>query len=296
MNFYSVLGFFPLVLQTFYVTTPIQIGVRSLCYPIGILGGACIVSFLMSYTRGHVREMFFIVATLMTVFGGALAAATPFNPSLALAMATIDSFGIGALVVPSLTLALYACPDKYIGTTAALSLSVRFLGGSIGTAIYYNIFHSKIQTLLPQYVGQAAVAAGLPQDELVPFITALSSPEGAAQALAKIPGVTQDIIQQGALALRWAYADSLKYVWYATIPFGVVTMVCCLFLPNIRKYMTGRVAVVSNIPLSSAFEVLFPSTALSPKLWILTDNCALGLTLRFERWSVRTIVWPISGL
>lgn len=131
MNFYSVLGFFPLILEYYYNTTPMQIGVRGLCYPIAILAGACIVSFAMSYSRGHVREMFFVAATMMTAFGGALAAATPFNPGFAIAMATLDSFGIGAIIVPSLTLALYACPDEYIGTTAALSLTTRFLGGSV---------------------------------------------------------------------------------------------------------------------------------------------------------------------
>lgn len=243
MNFYSVLGFFPLILEYFYNTTPMEIGVRGLCYPIAILAGACIVSGAMSYTRGHVREMFLIAATLMTAFGGALAAATPFNPGLAIAMATIDSFAIGAIVVPSLTLALYACPDAYIGTTAALSLTTRFLGGSIGTAIYYNIFNTKIQKNLPTYIATAAVKAGLPPASAIPFVQALVAPVGAAQLLAKVQGVTPEIIQAGALAARWAFADSLKYVWYATVPFGVICMICCAFLPNIRRFMTNRLAV-----------------------------------------------------
>lgn len=245
MNFYSILGFFPLILEYFYNTTPMQIGVRGLCYPIAILAGACVVSAAMSYTHGHVREMFFIAAVLMTAFGGALAAATPLNPGLAIAMATIDSFAIGAIVVPSLTLALYACPDKYIGTTAALSLTTRFLGGSIGTAIYYNIFNSNIQNKLPTYIATAAIEAGLPQSSAIQFVEALTAPQGAAELLAKVQGVTPQIIQAGALAARWAFADSLKYVWYATIPFGIICMICCAFLPNIRRFMTSRLAVVS---------------------------------------------------
>lgn len=88
MNFYSILGFFPLVLQYFYDTTPIEIGVRGLSYPLGILGGACVVNALVSYTRGHIRQMFFVSAAIMTAFGGALAMATPFNPGFAIAMAT----------------------------------------------------------------------------------------------------------------------------------------------------------------------------------------------------------------
>ena len=158
-------------------------------------------------------------------------------------MATIDSFAIGAIVVPSLTLALYACPDAYIGTTAALSLTTRFLGGSIGTAIYYNIFNTKIQKKLPTYIATAAVKAGLPPASATPFVQALVAPQGAAELLAKVQGVTPEIIQAGALAARWAFADSLKYVWYATVPFGIICMICCAFLPNIRRFMTNRLAV-----------------------------------------------------
>jgi hypothetical protein len=40
----SILGFFPLVLQYVYITDAITVGVRGLCYPWAILGGACIVS------------------------------------------------------------------------------------------------------------------------------------------------------------------------------------------------------------------------------------------------------------
>lgn len=243
MNFYSILGFFPLMLEYVYTAAPITIGVRGLCYPIAILAGACITSTLMSYTRGHVRELFFVAAAIMTAFGGALAGTTPFNVGYAIAMATLDSFGVGAIVVPALTLALYACPDRYIGTTAALSLSVRFLGGSVGTAIYYNIFNTKIKTNLPAYVGKAAVQAGLPQDSVVAFVTAITTPITGAEDAQKVPGVTPQILQAGALAAEWAFNDSLKYVWYATIPFGIICMLCCLALPNIRQYMTNRVAV-----------------------------------------------------
>lgn len=243
MNFYSVLGFFPLILQDYYNTKPITIGVRGLCYPIAILSGACIVSFLMSYTRGHVREMFFFCATLMTAFGGALAAATPFNPGLAIAMATLDSFGIGGIIVPSLTLALYACPDAYIGTTAALSLTTRFLGGSIGTAIFYNIFNTQFTDQLKTSVAQALVTAGLPAASVPAFLAAITSPVDPAGAAAQVPGANQQILEAGALAIRWAFANALKWVWVATIPFGVICMICCAFLPNIRRFMTNRVAV-----------------------------------------------------
>lgn len=106
MEFYSILGFFPIVLQDVYNTDPITVGIRGLSYPFAILGGACSISFLMSYTRGHVREMFLLMAAMMTAFTGALALSTPNNAGYTIAMATLAAFGNGGLVVPALTLAL----------------------------------------------------------------------------------------------------------------------------------------------------------------------------------------------
>ena len=71
MDLYSILGFFPIVLSNVYNTSPIEVGVRAISYPCAILGGACIVSTLMSYTKGHVRELFFISAVMMSTLNTA---------------------------------------------------------------------------------------------------------------------------------------------------------------------------------------------------------------------------------
>ena len=245
MDFYSILGFFPVALQNVYHTSAITLGIRAISYPCAILGGACIVSAAMSYTKGHVRVLFLVIAAIMTAFTGSLAASTPHNPGYTITMATIAAFGNGGLVVPALTLALYACPDEYIGTTTALSLSSRFVGGSIGTTIYFNVFHTKIAKLFPAMVGGAAIQAGLPKESLVPFVTAMNSP--AFDMLApQVPGANAAIVTAANMERQWAFAESLKYVWYTTIPFGIISVLACFFLPNIEKYMTDRVAVVSE--------------------------------------------------
>jgi len=45
------------------------------------------------------------------------------------------------------------------------------------------------------------------------------------------------------MASRWAYADSLAYVWYVSIAFGAISIIACCFLGNVRPYLTHRVAV-----------------------------------------------------
>lgn len=207
----------------------------------------------MSYTKGHVMAMFTFFAVLMTGFTGALAHSTPENPSYTLAMATIAAFGNGGLVVSALTLALYASPDNYIGTVGALSLSSRFLGGSVGTSIYFNVFNTQITKQFTTTVPAAIAGTGLQASSIVPLVTALV-PANYEQLAAQVPGVTPAILNAAILARQWAFANALKYVWYTTIPFGVISTICCLALPNIRDFMTNRVAVVSRLPFAMDLE------------------------------------------
>jgi hypothetical protein len=57
-----------------------------------------------------------------------------------------------------------------------------------------------------------------------------------------VPGVNAAIIQAAAMGKRWAYAESLKYVWLVSIAFGGCAIIACFFLGNIKPYMTNRIA------------------------------------------------------
>lgn len=46
--------------------------------------------------------------------------------------------------------------------------------------------------------------------------------------ITKVPGITPNIILASTLALKNAYIAAFKYVWYASIPFGVVSLACAL--------------------------------------------------------------------
>lgn len=130
-------------------------------------------------------------------------------------------------------------PDEVIATCVALSLSIRVVGGSIGYSIYYNIFYHKLETQLPIEVGQAAIQAGLPIASAKSFVGAfLLDPA----AVATIPGVTPAVLEAATIGVRWAYAYALKYVWFTSIAFGVCAIIACLFLGNVKKYMTNRIA------------------------------------------------------
>ncbi|KIX10027.1 uncharacterized protein Z518_01108 [Rhinocladiella mackenziei CBS 650.93] len=163
MNFYSLINFAPLTYSAVYDPDPVQVGLKGLSYASAITVGAAVGNTMLTVLKGHNREVLLVSCVLMTAFTGALAAVDPTNPGAAVAVATIAGFGVGGVVVPAPTIAMTACPDSLIATAAALTLSVRFIGGAIGYSIYYNVFIEKLSPLLPEKVAEFAIQAGLPQ-------------------------------------------------------------------------------------------------------------------------------------
>ena len=112
--------------------------------------------------------------------------------------------------------------------------------GAIGYSIYYNVFVNKLTTYLPTYTAEYAIKAGLPLADAELFVgTLLTDPT----KIVDVPGFSLPILAAAQVGVRWAYADALHYVWYASIPFGIVAIICCLFLGSTAKYQTNRVAV-----------------------------------------------------
>lgn len=152
----------------------------------------------------------------------------PENPRSTVAFATLAGIGVGGLIVPASTVAIIASPDV-IATTAAWTLAVRVFGGTIGYSIYYNIFMNKLNTKLPKLVAQYAVSA---------FLT-------APQTLVADTHISPAIIASASLGSRWAFSESLKFVFITSVPFGVLAMVAAFFIGNASEYMTDK--VVANL-------------------------------------------------
>ena len=165
---------------------------------------------------------------------------TPETDKAVVAIGTVAGFGVGGILVPAATVALIVVPDSLLATTAALSLSIRTLGGSIGYTIYLAVFTNKITVNLPAYVAKYAIEAGLPASDAKAFVTTfLTKPKEIVTAA----GYTPRIAAAATLGSRWAYSESLRWVWFVSIPFGILSIIACFFIPPIKKWQTSRIAV-----------------------------------------------------
>ena len=245
MYFYGILNFVPVIYLDVYRPDPVQSGLKGVIPAIGVTAGAVVPNMLLSVYKNHNREILLGCAILTTAFGTALVTCTPENPVQTVALATVAGFGIGGVVALAVTTAVIGSPDDLIATCVALSLSIRTVGGSVGTAIYSNIFSTKLTHNLPTYVATYAVAAGLPPSSATVFVEQflvapqnLTTPAGAAA----VPGLTQAVLQGATIGARWAYAESLKYVWYTALPFGILACVACVLIGQPSSLLTNRIA------------------------------------------------------
>lgn len=245
-NFFSVIMFWPTQAFNVYGHDPVGVGIRGLPVGFSILSGACIVLWLLSVFRGHNRELLIVSSVMMTAGCGAMAIANVHNLHQLWGILILAGLGIGGIVVPASIMTTIICPDDIIATVAALTLSIRVIGGCIGYTTYYNVFISKFVPNAVKYIGGAmALELGITNKT---YITEAIQLTGASllPGLKEIPGIAGNetayniVVQAGQVA----YAESYKYVYLASIAFGCVSIIASVFLGNIGKYMDDHVAVV----------------------------------------------------
>lgn len=247
-NFFSVIMFWPTQAFNVYGHDPVGVGIRGIPIGFSILAGACIVLWLLSVFRGHNRELMIFSSVLMTAGCGALGCATRFNLSTLWGLLILGGLGIGGIVVPASIMTTIICPDDIIATVAALTLSIRVIGGCIGYTVYYNVFVNKFVPNATKYIGGTmALELGITNTTYITEaieLTAASLLEG----IKEIPGIAgnETAYEMVVLAGQIAYAESYKYVYLTSIAFGGIAILSSIFLGNINKYMDDHVAVVMH--------------------------------------------------
>lgn len=156
---------------------------------------------------------------------------------------TIAGLGIGGIVVPASIITTIICPDDLIATVTALTLAIRVIGGAIGYSIYWNVFYNKfVHAATELYLVPTTLKVlnptGIPNAEVVLKKTVVEIVEltgaGLLPAIRQLPGVTTDaayaeIVRSG----QETYAYAYKYVYFVSIAWGGLAIICAAFLGDI---------------------------------------------------------------
>lgn len=145
------------------------------------------------------------------------------------------------LPAPSLT-EIPNSPDDLIGTAVALVITMRTFGGSVGYAIFYNIFTTTIEQKAPPAIAKATNLKGSEIKQLIEVFTGESS-ESPFRAIAQHGAKTVAAAQY---AFQVSASQGAALVFYVAIPLGLLALLPALFLPNMKQYLSKRVLTRSR--------------------------------------------------
>ena len=137
-----------------------------------------------------------------------------------------SGIGLGVSITALIVIVQLSTPPKLIAPATALAIATRAIGGSMGVAVYNAIFNGALSANLAPKISHAALSHGLPPSSLGQLIGALTTQNQAA--LANIPGITPQIIQASATALKQAFNVGFRNVFIAAA--------CFTFAAMCRKY------------------------------------------------------------
>lgn len=242
MNFYSMAALLPQGSLYMFTTDGIQIGVYSL--PNNIMQGIAGVLFPMfAHKIGYVKWQLVFALALQAIFIAATAASV--YPNHKLAYIFLPAFGVPMFIwvtILSYSIASLHVPHSKLGVAMGLLGTFRGGGGAVGNAVFDTIFTNRFSSYGPAAIAETALSHGLnPQDlsEIIPGTIEYNV--GVPDALSHIPGMTVLIQNALRVSVRGAYGHAFKIVFYVTIPFSVIALICAIFVEDPTIYMTNHV-------------------------------------------------------
>ncbi|KAK4959113.1 hypothetical protein LTR10_003912 [Elasticomyces elasticus] len=205
----------------------------------GIFTGAMLLSFLGTHI-GHWKWQMGVPVTFMTFFGGLLAYINPERESLAIAFAFLVAMFYGYAQYLSIAYIQFGAAQTELGVAGGLAGVARYAGGAVAVTTFATILGTTQVSYATSHVIPAAEAAGASPATAEAVLAAL--PLGAA-ALEKVQGLTTAIATAAGTAFVESYVQAVKTVALASIGFGGLAMIACLFLEDIGPKMTPKIEI-----------------------------------------------------
>ncbi|KAK1997770.1 fungal trichothecene efflux pump [Colletotrichum falcatum] len=235
MFYYSAVLLWPQQVQALYTTDITYAGWLSTTVGSATALGQICAGVIIRW-GGNARYWIMFSTFAMVGFVGALASLTPQTLNAGLALTILGPFFVGFIELASLALAPLFCRPSDIGLASGLLASIRSAGGSIAVAVYTTILSNRLAAEIPAAISGPAVAAGLPESQLPGLIET-----AVAGDLAAFPGLTSAVEAAVVKVLPGAYTRAFETVYLASLGFGAIAIVGCLFAKDAQKHLTDRV-------------------------------------------------------
>ncbi|KAF2007579.1 MFS general substrate transporter [Amniculicola lignicola CBS 123094] len=214
-------------------------GYMSTIVGIGIITGQ-IAAGILATKIGKTRYQCMAVFIIGGIFLGCAAVAEVDNMNTTIALIFMGCFFIGwneSICLANSTILVR--DQREIGVAGGTAGSVRAAICAVMVAVFTTVMSNRLTTEIPRQVPPALIEAGLPASSVPAFLAAI--PLGA-DAIAAVPGITNQIFATGYRAYQDANADAFRTVYFATIAFTGLSIVLTWWAPNTDDLMSGKVA------------------------------------------------------
>ncbi|KAL4957000.1 major facilitator superfamily domain-containing protein [Aspergillus filifer] len=245
INYVSLLVFWVLEAVAVYDSNQVELGIRTIPYGFGIMGGAIISAIMISAFKGYLRSIMTFFCVVQTIGIGCMAAINTHSLSTAWAPLIFSLLGIGGVLIPNQIIITIICPDDLIATATCLTACLRAVGQVIGTSIFYTQFVSALTSATYKTVVPAALTAGVTDFSIlepmmgtlvtVPWKEWVIDTLGISIAPAKLELLHNAVLE--------AFDVAFCRVWYISIGFGVAAVLASLCIEDLSALMDGRIAV-----------------------------------------------------
>ncbi|KAM0755149.1 putative siderophore iron transporter [Meredithblackwellia eburnea MCA 4105] len=236
---FSVTIFYPQITGRLFEHDPLMLLVREEPF-FGVATVACFIFGWWSTKAKTIKWPMMVGYACMVAGIACFATMTPSDNKAILAYISLVGLGLGAPLILIIAGVQLSTPHSLIATSTAVVATSRAVGASIFTSIYTSAATDSLGKKTPAYIAEAGLKAGLPPSSLGAFIgvIAASKPFSVASA---VPGVTAEVYAAGMTAYHQAIAQGYRVVYYICLPFAVIGLILCFFLPDFTSLMNFRV-------------------------------------------------------
>lgn len=231
MLLYGTSLYIPNQMRQMYTTEPLGVAIGYLCF------NGPIIAFVMTKTN-NIRISLLVASLGLTLFCGLATLANPRNLALFEGMLAAIGFLTSATqVIPTAGVGLVV-PHHLIATGNTVLGTARALGGALGFAIFTTVYNAKTAISIPAAVIPALNKVGISPQMAPTIITVVTN---APQALAQVPDLTPESIDEIIYASRTGASMGFTNVWFCFMAASAVCFILSFFLTDVKDMMTNHV-------------------------------------------------------
>ncbi|KAK5164808.1 uncharacterized protein LTR77_009472 [Saxophila tyrrhenica] len=237
-----------------FTADPIKIGLYSIPSGAGqLIGGVLIPGLVHKIKFVHYQLTFAVF--MQTLFFGLAALITPHNLNWLMAVQFLAMLPFGWITLNCYTAASLNVPQRDLGVAIGLIGTFRSVGGSVGSVILSSIFEQTATKQVAQRISNKALEAGVSASTIPDIIGAVElTLVGVPGQEATLSGVSSRTFETCVAAARNGYAYGFRMTWLASIPFGVIALICAAAVRDPSRYFTNHVEIHLNKKVGGKYE------------------------------------------